>query len=56
MVAGKPRNYSKFYMAALTLIKLGFTYKTEGMHMFLIEGIIVKPAAKNTCIRVKKYQ
>jgi hypothetical protein len=43
-------------MAALTIIKVGVQYKTEGMHMFLIKGIIVKQCAKNTWIGVKKYQ
>lgn len=56
LVPGKPRQYRKFYIAALTALKLGLADKTEGIHMFLIEGIIVKQAAKNTWIRVEEYQ
>lgn len=33
-------------MAVLTRIKIGPAYKKQGMHMFLIKGVIVKVASE----------
>ncbi len=35
-----------WYMAALTVIKVGSAGNKDGIHMFLIEGVIVNHASK----------
>jgi len=39
---GSTGKKTSVYMAALPIIKIGFAYKSYGMYMFLIKGIIVK--------------